>query len=163
MGIKARLVQAGASATIVAAGSLAYYFEGERRETYVDPVGVLTACMGDTQNVKLGALYIEQECTIRFIDGLKHAEAVVNRCTPNVPEVSKPALISFVFNVGSGNYCKSTLARKANAGDMVGACKQMYRWVFAGGRDCRVASNNCPGIVTRRDIEARACLEGALQ
>lgn len=153
--IKTRLIQAGASATIVAAGAIAAFYEGEHRTAYVDPVGVLTTCIGSTNDVQLGKLYSEQECTERFINELRHAEATVNRCTPNLPEPMKPALVSFTFNVGSGAYCRSTLAKRANAGGLIGACKELYRWVYAGGRVL-------PGLVKRREAEANACLNGLL-
>lgn len=159
--IRNRLVAAGASATLVAAGSLAYMFEGEVRQTYVDPVGVLTSCMGHvSKDLRLGQVFSDVQCTDQFIADLKWAEATVNRCTPDAPEASKPALISFSLWAGSRNYCSSTLAKLANKGEYVAACQQLYRWVYAGGKDCRDPASNCPGIVTRRDIEARACLEG---
>lgn len=151
--IRNRLIAAGASATLVAAGSLVYMFEGEVRHTYVDPVGVLTACVGSTSNVELGRHYSEYECTQSLIDDLRTAESAVNRCTPTVPETMKPALISFTFNVGSGAYCSSTLAKLANRGEYVAACQQLYRWVYAGGKIL-------PGLVKRRDAEALSCLEG---
>jgi lysozyme len=153
--IRTRLIRAGATASVVAAGSLAYYFEGEHNEPYVDPVGVLTSCIGHTSDVQLGRYYSGQECAQKFIDDLRSAEATVKRCTPDAPPASQPALTSFVFNVGSGNYCSSTLARKSNAGDHVGACKELYRWVYAGGRVL-------PGLIKRREAEAEACLSGLL-
>ena len=156
MAIKARLVGFGASAAIVAAGGLAYQFEGEIRQTYVDPVGVLTACVGHTgPDVAIGQEFTEYECTEKFIADLRTAEAAVNRCTPGLPEAMKPSLVSFTFNVGSGNYCRSTLAKLANDGDHVGACKQLYRWVYAGGRVL-------PGLVRRREAEAQSCLAAVL-
>lgn len=167
MAIKARLAAAGASTVLAAAGSLAYFYEGEIRQTYVDPVGVLTACVGSTNDVKLGQIYSEQECTELFLKDLRTAEAAVNRCTPLVPEATKPALISFTFNVGSGAYCSSTLAKLANAGDMIGACKQLYRWVYITkrvkdpktGKEVKVPVV-LPGLVTRRRMEAELCLAG---
>lgn len=155
MAIKARLIAAGASAVLAAAGGIAYQFEGEIRGAYTDPVGVLTACVGHTADVELGRLYTQQECTEKFLADLQHAAATVGRCTPNMPEGALPALTSFVFNVGSGAYCSSTLARKANAGDYAGACKELYRWVYAGGRVL-------PGLVKRREVEAAACLRAVL-
>lgn len=153
MAIKTRLVQAGVSSAVMMAGALAYYYEGEHNAPYVDPVGVLTVCVGHTGDVQLGKFYSEAECTERFIADLRTAEAAVNRCTPDLPEAMKPALISFTFNVGAGAYCSSTLVRRANAGDHVGACKQLYRWVYAGGRVLR-------GLVARREAEAASCLAG---
>lgn len=155
MAIKARLATAGVTGLLAAAGSIAYVFEGELRQPYVDPVGVLTVCVGSTNQVELGRLYSEQECTERFIEELRWAESTVHRCTPNIPPEMMPALISFTFNVGSGNYCTSTMAKLANTGDYVSACKQLYRWVYAGGQVL-------PGLVRRRAAEAESCLAGAL-
>lgn len=144
---------AGAGSVLSAAGGMAYMFEGEERATYVDPVGVLTACVGHTgPDVELGKIYTEKECTDYFVMDLRTAEHAVNRCTPDLPDGMKPALISFTFNVGQGNYCTSTLARKANKGDYVGACKELYRWVYGGGKVLK-------GLVRRREAEAKACLE----
>ena len=156
MAVKARLAAVGASGVIAAAGSITYLFEGERSATYVDPVGVLTACVGHTgADVRLGKIYTEHQCTELFLQDLRTAEAAVDRCTPGLPMGMKPALVSFTFNIGQGAYCKSTLATLANAGDHVGACQQLYRWVYAGGRVL-------PGLVKRREAEAASCLEGVL-
>jgi lysozyme len=154
MGIKARLAAAGVTSVLGLAGGLAYYFEGEINQTYLDPVGVLTACVGHTSpDLRLGQIYTDEQCTQFFIADLRHAEKVVNRCTPGLPEGMKPALVSFVFNVGSGNYCTSTLAKLAKRGEYIASCKELYKWVYAGKRVL-------PGLVTRRAVEARACLEG---
>jgi lysozyme len=161
MGIKTRLAAAGVTGVLALAGSIAYQFEGEVRKVYVDPVGVLTSCMGHvSKDLRLGQIFTDVECTEQFIKDLKWAESVVNRCTSTAPQGSKPALISFAFWSGSGNYCTSTLAKLSKTGDHVGACKQIYRWTRAGGKDCHDPKSNCPGIITRREIEARACLEG---
>lgn len=44
------------------------------------------------------------------------------------------ALVSFVFNIGAGNFRNSTLLRKLNEGDYDGASTEFLRWVRAGGR-----------------------------
>lgn len=155
MAIQKRLAAAGASAVLTAAGSIAYFYEGEVLGSYVDPVGIITACVGSTTNVRIGDIYSEQECTDKFLADLRTAERAVNRCTPEIPDGMKPSLISFTFNVGSGAYCSSTLAVLANAGDYLGACKQLYRWVYAGGRVL-------PGLVNRREAEAADCIMGLL-
>ena len=56
------------------------------------------------------------------------------------------AMVSFAFNVGLGAYGDSTLLRKHNAGDFVGAADEFLRWVFAGGQ-------RLPGLERRRDAE----------
>lgn len=44
------------------------------------------------------------------------------------------ALCSFIFNVGAGNFVKSTLLKKLNAGDIKGAADEFMRWNKAAGR-----------------------------
>ena len=56
------------------------------------------------------------------------------------------ALCSFVFNLGSGALQSSTLRRKINRGDYIGAANEFPRWVFAGGRKLK-------GLVRRREHE----------
>ena len=56
------------------------------------------------------------------------------------------ALCSFVFNLGSGALQSSTLRRKINRGDYIGASNEFPRWVYAGGRKLK-------GLVRRREHE----------
>ncbi len=56
------------------------------------------------------------------------------------------ALISFVFNLGIGNFRTSTLLKKLNAGDYTGAAKEFPPWVRADGKQL-------PGLIKRRDAE----------
>ena len=62
----------------------------------------------------------------------------------------KAAFLSFAFNVGNGAFCSSTLVRKANTGDMPGACSELSKWVYAGGKQL-------PGLVKRRAAERAMC------
>ncbi|MDX5559620.1 glycoside hydrolase family protein [Escherichia coli] len=67
--------------------------------------------------------------------------------------VGRGALYSFVYNVGAGNFRTSTLLRKINQGDIKGACDQLRRWTYAGGKQWK-------GLMTRREIEREICLWG---
>jgi len=56
------------------------------------------------------------------------------------------AIADFVYNLGAGRYRVSTLKRKIDAADWQGACEQLPRWVWGGGR-------KLPGLVVRRMAE----------
>ncbi|MEQ9888851.1 lysozyme [Pectobacterium zantedeschiae] len=56
------------------------------------------------------------------------------------------ALCSFIFNLGAGNFVKSTLLKKLNAGDIKGAADEFLRWNNAAGRIL-------PGLDVRRASE----------
>ncbi|STE08327.1 phage lysozome [Escherichia coli] len=71
----------------------------------------------------------------------------------DIPETTRGALYSFVYNVGAGNFRTSTLLRKINQGDIKGACDQLRRWTYAGGKQWK-------GLMTRREIEREVCLWG---
>ena len=74
-------------------------------------------------------------------------------------EPQKAGIASFCpYNIGPSKCFTSTFYRKLNAGDRKGACAEIRRWIYDGGRDCRNRSNNCYGQVSRRDQEsALAC------
>ncbi|MGJ7529869.1 lysozyme [Variovorax sp. GB1P17] len=127
--------------------------EGTILRGYRDPIGIVTACTGHTLTAVLGKPYTREECTkLLQEDLLTHADGVL-ACTPSLAGQTGPlsAAVSFAFNVGTGAYCRSTMARKFNAGDVQGGCMELYRWTYAGGKQLA-------GLVRRRGIEADLCL-----
>jgi|SRR5215211_503369 len=87
-------------------------------------------------------------------DANKAASAVhrLVRRPLNQPQVD--ALISFVFNVGEGNFASSTLRRKLNAGDVGSVPHELSRWTLSQG-------NRLPGLVRRRAAEGRLFSQGS--
>lgn len=131
--------------------------EGTIYRGYKDPIGIVTACTGHTLTAVLGRPYTPAECeSLLVMDLIDHAEPVL-KCTPGLRSQPYPltAAISFTFNVGEHAYCNSTMARKFNAGDIAGACAELSKWIYAGGKVL-------PGLVTRREKE-RAICEGRLE
>lgn len=61
------------------------------------------------------------------------------------------ALVSFTFNLGSGQLQRSTLRMKINRGDLVGASKEFLKYVFARGRKLN-------GLILRRKEESKLFL-----
>jgi lysozyme len=61
------------------------------------------------------------------------------------------ALKSFVYNVGIGNFQKSTLLKKINAGDKQGAGEEFRKWIYAGGQKLN-------GLIKRREEERKLFL-----
>jgi lysozyme len=60
------------------------------------------------------------------------------------------AFTDAAFNLGPQVVCGSTLQRKANAGDIAGACAELDRWINAHGRPYR-------GLILRRADERAIC------
>lgn len=66
-------------------------------------------------------------------------------------EYQRGALYSFTYNVGTSAFCKSTLLKGLNAGDVDGACEELRSWIYAGGQKWR-------GLMNRCDMERTICL-----
>ena len=125
--------------------------EGLRLAAYKDVVGVWTVCYGETKGIKGGMKFTKEQCDVMFIDGLARHEAGMRKCLTfpdQLPEKTYVALLSFTYNVGTGGFCKSTVRRKANAGDLKGACNALMLWVKP------------KAITGRRMKEKKLCLEG---
>lgn len=148
---KAKLIAKIGAGAVALAVPVVMLYEGLVTRTYRDPIGILTACWGHTgPDVKAGQRYTEAQCeAMLYADLLKHAAALDCIKRP-MTDGQKAAFLSFAFNVGNRAFCDSTLARKANAGDMAGACAELSRWTYAGGKQL-------PGLVRRRATERAVC------
>lgn len=137
---------------IAAAVGLVAAWEGRSLVAYADPIGIPTICEGYTQGVRLGDVATPEQCDALTEQEVRKALAVVDGSTPSrLPDGVRVALASFVYNVGPGAYGGSTLLRKLRAGDVAGACNELPRWVYAGGRKLR-------GLERRRQAEKQICL-----
>ncbi len=145
------IVGAGAAALAV---PLVQHFEGTVFSSYRDPVGIITACTGHTgPELKMGQTYTREQCEeMLYKDLAKHADALSCVRAP-LTDGQRAAFLSFAFNVGDDAFCRSTLVRKANAGDIDGACAELSRWTYAGGKQL-------PGLVRRRAAERQLCEAG---
>lgn len=132
-------------------------FEGYVPEAYQDPVGIWTKCYGDTTNVTPGAKYGAEECAKSLNDHLVETSAPVMRCVPDLarqhPKVIV-AMLDMAYNIGPTAFCRSSVARYANAGEWAAACKRISEiYKTAQGVPLR-------GLVVRRSAESEMCLDG---
>lgn len=131
-------------------------WEGVRTEAYLDIVGVPTICFGDTHGVQIGDTATMAECIDRLEEDVQAFYAEISPCMTNkdIPLGVQASMLELAFNVGSGPVCRSKMMRKANAGDYVGACSELRRWVKAGGKRIRGLENR------RADSKHALCLKG---
>ena len=133
---------AGSAAAIATAAAFIGTWEGKENTAYQDIVGVWTVCYGETKGVRPGDVYSDVECSEMLEKEIVEYEKGLDRCLKaDVPIGAKIAFVSWTYNVGVGAACKSTLVRKANAGDLVGACNELPRWNRAGGKVIRGLTN----------------------
>ncbi len=135
--------------------------EGCRLKAYQCSAKKWTAGLGHTLGIEAGERITLDQTADYFIEDIAQAEQVVNHAiTKAASQGEYDMMVSFVFNLGAGNFRRSTLLRKFNAADRVGACNEYLRWVYVSGKNCRIKANNCNGIVIRREIERNVCLNG---
>ena len=124
-------------------------FEGVRLAAYLDSVGVPTIGYGHTKDVQMGDTCTPEQANEWLREDCEDAENCVNSAV-SVPltECEFDALVSFVFNLGCGNFRKSTLLRKLLDSDYDGAAIEFRKWDKAGGQVLA-------GLTRRRLAEAR--------
>ena len=122
--------------------------EGLALKAYKCPAGVWTIGYGHTGGVKSTDV-ITKERAIEFLQSdLKDAENAVNKNLPNLNQNQFDALVSFVFNVGAGNFGKSTLLKKAKNNPSDATIRSEFnKWINGGGKVL-------PGLVKRRKEES---------
>ena len=138
--------------------------EGNHTTAYRDGSGIWTICRGatvvDGKPVVPGMKLSKEKCDqVNAIERDKALAWVEKNIRVPLTEPQKAGIASFCpYNIGPSKCFTSTFYRKLNAGDRKGACAEIRRWIYDGGRDCRNRSNNCYGQVSRRDQEsALAC------
>jgi lysozyme len=137
---------------LAATMSLGGFFEGRKLTAYRDTVGVWSLCDGHTAGVKAGDTATPAQCQAWLQQEMGDALAIVQRCITaplNLGQLA--AFTDAAYNLGPKVVCGSTLQRKANAGDLAGACAELPRWVNAGGKPL-------PGLVARREAERKLCM-----
>ena len=148
------LAASGASLAIIMSGSmLVAPNEGKVNATYVDPVGILTSCLGHTgKELRIGQKYTDEQCYNQLAKDLsKSQDAVHTYIVVPLNVYQEAALISFTYNAGAGNLSKSTMAKKFNSFDYKGGCDELVKWVYAKGRKLK-------GLENRRQEELEMCL-----
>ncbi|ATV25096.1 lysozyme-like protein [Pectobacterium phage PEAT2] len=140
--------------------------EGNKLTAYLDSANppIWTICRGvtriDGKPVTKGMRLTEKQCDLL---NDKEAQKSLKWVRDNIPvklnPVQQVGIASFCpYNIGPTKCKGSTFFKLLQKGDWKNACKQIPRWVFDGGRDCRIKSNNCSGQPIRREQEEYLCL-----
>jgi lysozyme len=128
-------------------------FEGLRLEAYFCPAGVLTIGYGHTSAagtpfVSQGMKISEVEAERILVKDLQTYEEAVLRSLKAKPNQNQfDAMVSLCYNIGSGGFSKSSVARKFNAGDIAGAAEAFKLWNKGNGKVLE-------GLVRRRKEES---------
>lgn len=158
--IKNKLSALGLSSFIAMSGVFVAKHEGLVLGAYLDPIGILTSCFGHVDtSLKKGQKFTEEQCLRQLADDLvKHDKQMMGYIRTPISDEERAAYLSFVYNVGVGNFSKSTLLKKLNNGDRVDACNELPKWNKAKVGEVVVTLN---GLTERRFEEKELCLKGA--
>lgn len=161
MGNKGKISAAIITAALACCLPFIQTHEGESLSSYEDVVGVWTICHGITRDIKPGMMKTEAECDDLTRNTLaQYMGQVADLLKVDYTAEMLAAHTSFAYNIGVSGYQRSSALRLTNQGHFKEGCQAMMIWHTAGGKDCRVRSNNCYGVVTRRQDEISLCLAG---
>lgn len=127
-------------------------YEGEKLKAYLCPAGVWTIGYGHTQGIKKDSIITKENADLLLKNDLKKFEKVVkNYVKVDLTENQFSALVSFVYNLGEGNFAESTLLKKINKKDFDGASNEFLIWNKArvGGKLIELK-----GLTNRRKAES---------
>lgn len=127
-------------------------WEGLQLKPYTCPGGVNTIGYGHVlQDGELYESITEETANALLDEDIQDAEDIIDE---NVGVVLNQehfdALVAFVFNIGEAAFRTSTLLKKLNSGDFIGASKEFSRWVYVtqGGNKVKMR-----GLIRRRKDE----------
>lgn len=167
----------GATAVVaVTGGVLVGPWEGKENHAYKDIVGVATDCYGRTKGVKMGDYSTDEQCEKALAEDLTaYNKAMMKHVKVELKPYEEIAYTSFVWNVGETGFKNSTLLKKLNSGDSLGACKEILNWNKAtfsvkgaqtqirNGEKCTAKTDgnmSCTvkGLTNRRTQEYKTCI-----
>lgn len=129
-------------------------FEGCRLTAYLDSGGVPTIGYGHTTHVELDDVISQTDAEEYLRQDLQTAELCVERQVYyGLAPHQFDALVSLVYNIGIGAFMKSTLLKKLDAQDILGAADEFLRWNKVKGKVNK-------GLVNRRAKERKVFLTG---
>lgn len=135
-------------------------FEGCRLKAYPDPatggepwtIGYgLTSAAGIIRVIK-GLTITQEQADQYLVQSLAKYEEAVSKALTKPPTANQfGAMVSLCFNIGPGNFAKSSVVRKFNAGDTAGAANAFLLWNKAAGKVMA-------GLTRRREAEKKLFL-----
>ena len=117
-------------------------FESFRAKAYLCPSGIPTIGYGSTyytdgKKVTLQDKEITEQKAFEILEYIANKDfgSFVNKAVKvKLNQNQFDALVSFAYNLGNGNLQQSTLLKKVNSNDFIGASLEFEKWNKAGGK-----------------------------
>lgn len=131
------------------ATNLIEQFESCRYTAYQDSGGIWTIGYGHTWEVKPGDTMSIAEAEKWLIFDIGYTVACLNaHIKVEVTQAEFDALVDFAFNIGVGNFCRSTLLAVLNEGNFSAAEAEFDKWDNVSGQVVQ-------GLFRRREAERK--------
>lgn len=103
--------------------------EGSRTHAYLDTKGIPTIGVGHTAGVQMGDCITDEQVLDLLREDIAIVEVAINSLvTVQLTQNQFDALCSFIFNVGVNAFKNSTLLRRLNFQDYMGASQAFDMW-----------------------------------
>lgn len=132
-------------------------FEGCKLHAYLDGGGVATIGYGTTvynngNKVKIGDVIDQERADFEIKAHCEKIEkSILNLVHAKLNNNQLSAIISLVYNIGINNFRFSTMLKKINNNNFVGAANEFDRWVWDNGKVIK-------GLQNRREEEKQIFL-----
>jgi lysozyme len=125
--------------------------EGCKLTAYQCPAGVWTVGYGYTgTDIKKGVCWTQEkadECLLVTAMGVLNQAIKASPILETSNMEKQAAIADFIYNLGIGNYSKSTLKKQVDAGNWMAASSEIKKWNKAAGKELK-------GLTIRRQKEA---------
>ena len=128
-------------------------FEGFSANAYLCPAKIPTIGYGNTfwedgRKVKLGEQISKTNALelLELVANKDFADKIFPLIKVKVSQNQFDAMVSLAYNIGVGNFSKSTLLKKVNSGDFDGASFEFLKWNKSGNKELL-------GLTRRRERE----------
>ena len=123
--------------------NLIKHFEGLSLKPYLDVVNIPTIGWGNTfyedgTKVTLKDQPVTKERANELLEKIVNkdfADKIFPLIKVKVSQNQFDAMVSLAYNIGVGNFSKSTLLKKVNSGDFDGASNEFLKWNKSGGKE----------------------------
>ena len=125
--------------------------EGCKLTAYQCSGGVWTVGWGYTgTDIKKGLVWTQEkadECLLVTAMGVLNQAIKASPILATANMEKQAAIADFIYNLGVGNYAKSTLKKRVDAGNWLAASSEIKKWNKAAGKELK-------GLIVRRQKEA---------